>query len=121
MPFDGKTVETGNAGHNIVAPRGNNLAQVRISLGISRKNAAKMMGVGIVTIVHWEKGYVKPLRNNWVRLCEVYRASQIQPKFTFSKDVPEYIVHQNRKKTNVKREVIHDCVEQRVRLVKEWY
>ena len=121
MPFDGKIVETGKFGPNITSPRGNNLAKVRISLGISRVAAAKMMGVSVMTLKNWEKGYVKPQRNNWVRMCEVYRASMTQPKFTFNKEVPEYLHVQRNRYKKVKREVIHDCVQQRVRLVKEWY
>ena len=121
MPFDGKIVKTNTFGPDIISPRGNNLTQVRISLGISRVDAARMMGISIMTLSNWEKGYSKPRRNNWVRMCEVYRASTTQPKFTFSKEMPSSYEHGVYIGRGVKREVIHDCVEQRVRLVKEWY
>lgn len=121
MPFDGQAGK-----NNMTTPRLNNLRRIRKSLGLTMADAATSMGVATLTLQKWEKGYIKPQRNNWVRLCEVYRASMTQPKFAYSKHIPAHIdvnTYRVLKKTldSVKREVVSDCTEQRIRIVKEYY
>ncbi len=117
MPFDGQVVK-----YNMTTPRMNNLRSIRESLGLTLADAAHSMGVIKTTLLYWEKGYVKPQRNNWVRMCEVYRASMTQPRFAFH---PDYKNGGAGRKTSgtksIRREVVSDCTEQRIRIVKEYY
>jgi DNA-binding XRE family transcriptional regulator len=116
MPFDGQVVK-----YNTTTPRLNNLRRIRKSLGITVAAAATAMGVTKTSLIFWEKGYAKPQRNNWVRMCEVYRASMTQPKFAFHPDYKNGGAGYPKKAGKIKREVVSDCTEQRIRIVKEYY
>ena len=90
-------------------PRGNNLRAVRLSLGMSVKVACQRLNVSPITLMQWELGNRKPIRNNWKQLHSVYAASTEQVKWKANKVLPEYILTSNgRKWTSNCDEYIHD-------------
>ena len=111
MTSDGQT-----RAYDKTTPRGNNFRAVRQSLNMTIKEAAEAIGVAAITVWSWEKGRNEPHRCQWDDLTHTYKASKLKPVFKYAKGMEP-----TGKSKKVTREIVHDCVEQRVRLVKEWY
>jgi len=98
-------------------PKGNNLKAIRVSLGLTINQACSLLAVGHNTLCLWEAGHSKPQRNNWARLCSIYRESSVQPTFTFEAGYPISLIPNDA----ITREIVSDCPQTRVRIVKETY
>ena len=52
-----------------------NLKQLRIEMGLTQKELAKMLNVSYKTISHWEQGYSEPSINQIIILKKFFKVS----------------------------------------------
>lgn len=47
---------------------GEQIKKRRVELGLSQKEVGEMLGVSPFTVLNWEKGKTKPLKNTWANI-----------------------------------------------------